>query len=78
MGKGRKTHSSTSFQELLHPFYDLELYFKFQSNPMWPYYGRHPPQEAEALIVDLDLACCYYKPYLGPKNLGQKNYLTIG
>ena len=37
-----------------------------------------PPQEAEALIVDLDLACCYYKPYLGQKNLGQKNYLTIG
>ena len=58
MGKERQILSTTSFQELLHPFYDLGLYLVFQSNPIWPYYGRHPPpppKEAEALVVDLDL-----------------------
>ena len=45
MGKERQILSTTSFQELLHPCYDLGLYFKFQSIPMWPYYGRHPPKK---------------------------------
>ena len=59
MGKGRKTHSSTSFQELLFPFYDLGLYFKFQSNPMWPYYGRHlPPYPPRSRSTDSRFRPC--------------------
>ena len=66
MGPGRKIHSTTTFQELLQPFYDLGLYLKFQSNPIWPYYGSLPPPRSRS--TDSRFGPCFqYKPFLGQK-----------